>query len=336
MSTIRIAINGFGRIGRQCLRLALQSKKIKVIAVNDLSDITVAAHLFKHDSVHPTYSGTVKGEGDILHIDDHSIAYLSKSDISELPWEKLKVDLVLECTGRFITKTLASQHLVSGAKRVLVSAPCKDKVPTIVLGVNEHLYDPKKHTVVSNASCTTNCVSMLLKVLKDELGLERALMTTVHAYTYDQHLLDNSHRDLRRARAASISIVPTTSGATRSVVEIFPELEGHFEGLSVRVPTPDVSLVDLVAEVKKSVTVEKLNQLFKKASETYLKKYLGISTEPLVSVDYIGDERSAIVDCELTQVMEGKWVKVIAWYDNEVGFSKRMIDMVEYIYESEN
>lgn len=335
MSAIRIAINGFGRIGRQCLRFALASKQIEVVGVHDLSSAKVSAHLFKYDSVHPSFPGKVESKEDVLLIDGQAIPFFSGLDISALPWKKLKVDLVLECTGRFSTKALAQQHVKQGAPRVLVSAPCSGGDVTLVLGVNEHLFQPQ-HTIVSNASCTTNCVSMLLKVLREGVGLQKALMTTVHAYTYDQHLLDNAHKDLRRARAASISIVPTTSGATRSVVEIFPDLAGRFEGLSVRVPTPDVSLVDLVAEVNQSITVEQLNDLFKKASQTTLKKYLGVSDEPLVSVDYIGDQRSAIVDLELTQVMDRNWIKVIAWYDNEIGFSKRMIDLVEYIYEHQN
>lgn len=340
---MKIAINGFGRIGRQILRLGLaanEKRPFQFVAINDRSSKEIAAHLFKYDSVHPIFAGPVGVGRDSLKIGGRSIQVLSEIDISKLPWRELGVDLVMECTGKFATKSLAGKHLESGAKRVIVSAPCKEDDVTIVMGVNERAYDSKKHRVISNASCTTNCVAIVAKVLRDHLGLERAFMTTVHAYTNDQPVLDNAHHDLRRGRAAALSMIPTSSGASRSMTKIFPELAGAFEGLSVRVPTPDVSLIDLVAEVKKSVTVKSLNDIFKEEAATHLKKYLGYTEEPLVSSDFVGDTRSAIVDTPLTQVLGGRtggghWVKVIAWYDNEVGFSARMLDLAEVIGDHE-
>lgn len=332
---MRIAINGFGRIGRQILRLGLatdEKRPFQFIAINDRSSKEIAAYLFKYDSVHSLFPASVGiGRGSLKIGEARSIQLLSEVDISKLPWRELDVDLVMECTGKFAIKSLAGKHLESGAKRVIVSAPCKEDDITIVMGVNEGAYDSKKHHVISNASCTTNCVAIIAKVLRDHLGLERAFMTTVHAYTNDQPVLDNAHHDLRRGRAAALSMIPTSSGASRSMTKIFPELAGAFEGLSVRVPTPDVSLIDLVVEVKKSVTVKSLNEIFKGEASTHLKKYLGYTEEPLVSSDFVGDTRSAIVDAPLTQVLGGRWVKVIAWYDNEVGFSARMLDLAEYM-----
>lgn len=331
---MKIAINGFGRIGRQILRLGLvesEKRPFQFVAINDRSSKEIAAYLFKYDSVHPVFPASVDIGRDSLKVGGQSLRVLSETDIAKLPWGDLGVDLVMECTGKFAIKSLAGKHLESGAKRVIISAPCKEDDVTIVMGVNEKAYDSKKHRVISNASCTTNCVAVVAKVLRDHLGLERAFMTTIHAYTNDQPVLDNAHHDLRRGRAAALSMIPTSSGASRSMTKIFPELSGAFEGLSVRVPTPDVSLVDLVAEVKKSVTVKSLNEIFKIEASTRLKKYLGYTEEPLVSSDFVGDTRSAIIDAPLTQVLSGRWVKVIAWYDNEVGFSARMLDLAEVI-----
>lgn len=331
---MKIAINGFGRIGRQILRLGLspnEKRPFQFVAINDRSSKEIGAHLFKYDSVHPVFPTEVRVERDSIKIGKHTIRVLSETEVSGLPWRDLKVDLAMECTGKFTAKVFAEKHLENGAKKVLVSAPCKDDDITIVMGVNEKEYDPKKHHVISNASCTTNCVSVIAKVLRDHLGLKRAFMTTVHAYTNDQPVLDNTHHDFRRARAAALSMIPTTSGASRSMAKIFPELKGAFEGLSIRVPTPDVSLIDLVAEVKKPVTVKLLNDIFKEEADGKLKRYLGYIEEPLVSSDFIGDERSAVIDAPLTQVLGGRFIKVIAWYDNEVGFSARMLDLAEYI-----
>jgi glyceraldehyde 3-phosphate dehydrogenase len=331
---MKIAIKGFGRIGRQILRLGLspnEKRLFQFVAINDRSSKEIGAYLFKYDSVHPVFPERVSVERDSIKIGRHTIRVLSETELSRLPWRDLKVDLVMECTGKFTAKVFAEKHLENGAKKVLVSAPCKDDDITIVMGVNEKEYDAKKHYVISNASCTTNCVSVIAKVLRDHLGLERAFMTTVHAYTNDQPVLDNTHHDFRRARAAALSMIPTTSGASRSMAKIFPELKGAFEGLSIRVPTPDVSLIDLVAEVKKPVTVKSLNDIFKEEAYGKLKRYLGYIEEPLVSSDFIGDERSAVIDAPLTQVLGGRFIKVIAWYDNEVGFSARMLDLAEYI-----
>lgn len=331
---MKIAINGFGRIGRQILRLGLspnEKRPFQFVAINDRSSKEIGAHLFKHDSVHPVFPAEVRVERDSIKIGRHAIRVLSEIEISGLPWRDLKVDLAMECTGKFTAKVFAEKHLENGAKKVLVSAPCKDDDITIVMGVNEKEYDAKQHHVISNASCTTNCVSVIAKVLRDHLGLKRAFMTTVHAYTNDQPVLDNTHHDFRRARAAALSMIPTTSGASRSMAKIFPELKGAFEGLSIRVPTPDVSLIDLVAEVKKPVTVKSLNDIFKEEAHGKLKRYLGYMEEPLVSSDFIGDERSAVIDAPLTQVLGGRFIKVIAWYDNEVGFSARMLDLAEYV-----
>lgn len=335
----RVAINGFGRIGRQLLRLGIQKKKnIEFVAINDLSPIEASAHLFKYDSVHRTYLAHIKSTKDSLIIDDKKILMLSQANVETLPWKDLRIDVVLECTGYMTKKILAAEHLKSGAKKVIVSAPCKESDLTVIMGINEHEYDFKKHHVLSNASCTTNCLGMVIKVLNDHLKIKRAFMTTIHSYTNDQRVLDLAHHDLRRARAAGLSIIPTTSGATDALLKIFPNLKGVFEGLSIRVPTPNVSLVDVVCEVEKKSSVSKVNGFFEEACHpsASLKNLLGYCTEPLVSSDFIGDERSAIIDASLTQVVDGNMVKVVAWYDNEVGFSLRMLELVEHIYGSKS
>ncbi len=329
---MKVAINGFGRIGRQICRQAFFSKKpVQIVAINDLSPIETNAHLLKYDSVHGIFAPDVEAMSDAIMIGDKKVKALRIPNASDLPWKSLNVDIVLECTGRFTTRELAEEHLKAGAKTVIVSAPCKKDDLTVVMGVNENQYNSKKHHILSNASCTTNCLGIVTKVLMERFGIKRASMTTIHSYTNDQRVLDLVHSDLRRARAAGLSMIPTTSGAQEAVVRIYPELKGVFEGYSVRVPTPNVSLVDLVCEVKKETSVSEVNQVFKQAASGNLKKYLGVNDKPLVSIDFLGDERSAILDALSTQVIGKDMVKVVAWYDNEVGFSARMLDLVEMI-----
>ncbi|HBQ20326.1 MAG: type I glyceraldehyde-3-phosphate dehydrogenase [Deltaproteobacteria bacterium GWA2_38_16] len=330
---IRVAINGFGRIGRQLLRLAHTSKrKIEVMAINDLSDVKTLAHLLKYDSVHGTFEGQVQALKDRILVNGKEIIITAHQLPESLPWKELKVDLVFECTGHFVTREAAKKHMDAGAQKVLVSAPCKDDDLTVVMGINEDQYDAKKHHIVSNASCTTNCLGVMVKVLRDHIGIEKAFMTTIHSYTNDQRVLDLAHKDLRRARAAGLSMIPTSSGATKALFKVFPELKGALQGLSIRVPTPNVSIVDLVAEVKKTVTADEINDLYKKEAQGKLKRYLGYCDEPLVSADFVGDERSAVIDALSTQVSGDRLVKVIGWYDNEVGFSARMLDLAEHMY----
>lgn len=330
---MKVGINGFGRIGRQLIRLGLGCRKhIEFVAINDLSSLEVMAHLLKYDSVHGPYAGEVKVSKNQLIVNGQKISLFSEPDPSKIPWKSAKVDLVFECTGRFTSREKAALHLEGGAKKVIVSAPCKQDDLTVVMGINENQYEAKRHHIVSNASCTTNCLGMLTKVLRDHFHIKRALMTTIHSYTNDQRVLDLAHKDLRRSRAAGLSMIPTSSGATDALLKIFPELKGKFQGFSVRVPTPNVSLVDLVAEVKKSTSVAEVNRIFEKEAQGKLKRYLGYSSEPLVSIDYVGDERSAILDALSTQVIDGTFVKVMGWYDNEIGFSSRMLDLAEVMH----
>ncbi len=327
-----VAINGFGRIGRITLRVALGEKTdLDVVAVNDLVDAKTLAYLFKYDSVHGTYQGEVKAEGDSIVINGKKIKVCSERNPANLPWKELGVDIVVESTGLFRSKEQAATHLEAGARKVIISAPAKGAVPTIVMGVNEETYRPAEDDIVSNASCTTNCLVPVVKVLMDNFGIRHAVMTTIHSYTNDQALLDAPHEDLRRARAAALSMIPTSTGAAVAAGKVIPELEGKIDGLSVRVPTPDVSLVDLVAEVKKETTVDEVNLALRKASQGSLKGILKYSSEPLVSHDFTTDSASAIVDAGCTYVIEGKLVKVLAWYDNEWGYSCRIIDLAEYM-----
>lgn len=331
---IKVAINGFGRIGRFLLRIIAQrqEKDIEVVAINSRADSSVLAHLLRYDSVHGPFSGTVEARAHALTVNGKEVAITGiTDDLSRLPWRDLGVDIVLESTGKFRDKESNLKHLQAGAQKVIISAPGKNVDATIVMGVNEEIYQPDKHHIISNASCTTNCLAPVAKVLHDAFGIERGLMTTVHSYTMDQRILDGSHKDLRRARAAGMSIVPTTTGAAAAVAKVIPELEGKLDGLSVRVPTPDVSLVDLVAEMSKEVTKEDINSALKEAAQDKLKGILAYNTEPLVSVDYASSPYSAIVDAPLTNVIGGRMVKVIAWYDNESGFSYRMVDLVLYM-----
>lgn len=331
----RVAINGFGRIGRITLRVALGEKTdLDFVAVNDLVDAKTLAYLFKYDSIHGTYQGEVKAEGDSIIIDGKKIKVCSERNPASLPWKEMGVDIVIESTGLFRSKEEAASHLQAGAKKVIISAPAKGAVPTIVMGVNEETYRPAQDDIVSNASCTTNCLVPIVKVLIDNFGIKHAVMTTIHSYTNDQALLDAPHKDLRRARAAALSMIPTSTGAAVAAGKVIPELEGKIDGLAIRVPTPDVSLVDLVAEVEKETTVDEVNLALRKASQGSLKGILKYSSEPLVSRDFTTDPASAIVDADYTYVIEGTLVKVLGWYDNEWGYSCRIIDLAEYMIKS--
>ena len=331
----RVAINGFGRIGRITLRVALGEKTdLDFVAVNDLVDAKTLAYLFKYDSIHGTYQGEVKAEGDSIIIDGKKIKVCSERNPASLPWKEMGVDIVIESTGLFRSKEQAASHLQAGAKKVIISAPAKGAVPTIVMGVNEETYRPAQDDIVSNASCTTNCLVPIVKVLIENFGIKHALMTTIHSYTNDQALLDAPHKDLRRARAAALSMIPTSTGAAVAAGKVIPELEGKIDGLAIRVPTPDVSLVDLVAEVEKETTVDEVNLALRKASQGSLKGILKYSSEPLVSHDFTTDSASAIIDADYTYVIEGTLVKVLGWYDNEWGYSCRIIDLAEYMIKS--
>jgi glyceraldehyde 3-phosphate dehydrogenase len=331
---IRVGINGFGRIGRQVLRAAkLQGvADMQVVAVNDLTDTKTLAHLFKYDSVHRTYRGDVAAEADAICIDGDRIRILSEKDPARLPWKELGVDLVLESTGRFTDAKDAHKHIDAGAKKVVISAPAKGEDITVVMGVNNAKYDPAKHNIVSNASCTTNCLVPMVKVVRDTFGFRHGSMVTVHSYTNDQVILDFPHKDLRRARAAAMSMIPTTTGAAKATALVIPELKGKIDGVSIRVPTPDVSLVDLTAEVEKAATIEAVNAAFQQAAaDGPLAGILGYTEEELVSSDYIGDGRSCILDAKSTNVVDGTMVKVSGWYDNEWGYASRCVDLLRYI-----
>jgi glyceraldehyde 3-phosphate dehydrogenase len=330
--TVKVAINGFGRIGRCLTRLmATTDKDLELVAINSRADIARDLHLFKYDSVHGRFPGTVAAHRDNLVINDREVRVTRVLDPEGLPWKELGVDIVLESTGAFRDRASNEGHLRAGAQRVILGAPGKKLDATFVYGVNHWDFDPARHRIISNASCTTNCLAPVVKVLHDAFGLEYGLMTTCHSYTMDQRLLDGSHSDLRRARAACLSMIPTSTGAARAVTEVLPALAGRLDGLSVRVPTPNVSLVDLVATVTRAASREEVNQAFVAAQEGPLQGVLAVSFEPLVSTDYNGSGYSAVVDAELTNVMGGTLVKVMAWYDNEMGFSNRMLDLAAYI-----
>ena len=332
---IKIAINGFGRIGRKIARLSLEREDIEVVGINDLSKPEQMAHLLKYDSVHGTLKEEVRVEGNVLRVGKHKIQLSAEKDPTSLPWGHLGATIVHECTGVFTDREKAALHLKGGAKKVIVSAPSKDPDVTICMGVNENKYDPAKHTIVSNASCTTNCLAPLVKVLDDSFGVVRGTMLTVHSYTNDQQLLDLAHKDPRRSRAAALSQIPTTTGAAKAVTLVMPHLKGKLDGLAIRVPTPNVSMVDFTGELKKSVTKEEVNAVFKTASEGSLKGLLAYSTEPLVSIDFNGSLMSSTLDADLTLVVENTLVKVIAWYDNESGFSARMLDLTRWMSQKE-
>jgi glyceraldehyde 3-phosphate dehydrogenase len=329
---IKVAINGFGRIGRLLYRAALEKKaKIDFVAVNDLADAKTMAHLLKYDSVHGRLPFNVEVEKDTIIVDGKRLPVLAERDPTKLPWKDLDVYLAVESTGMFTDRESASKHLQAGAKKVLISAPAKGPDITIVMGVNDDKYDHKNHNILSNASCTTNCVAPVAKVLNDNFGLKAGLMTTAHAYTNDQRILDLVHRDLRRARAGALSIIPTTTGAAVAATLVLPELKGRMDGIALRVPVPNVSIVDLTAVLEKSVTKEEVNAAFKKAAEGELKGILNYTEDPIVSIDVNHSEYSAVVDGPCTMVVGGNLVKVLAWYDNEWGFSCRMVDLIELI-----
>ena len=328
---VKIGINGFGRIGKCVMRAALNNPDVEVVAINDTGDIEGSALLFKPDSIHGNLSCDVSVEGEYLVVDGKKTRVFCDRDPAKLDWSSEGVEVVIECTGVFRSREKAAAHLGGTVKKVIISAPGKDEDKTIVMGVNESEYDPATHHVVSNASCTTNCLAPFAKVLHQEFGIKRGMMTTVHSYTNDQRVLDAPHKDLRRARAAAMSIIPTTTGAAKAVALVLPELKGKLNGFALRVPTPNVSVTDLVVELEKEATKESINAAFRKAAEGELKGILGVSDLPLVSKDFNGDARSSIVDADLTMVMEGNMAKVVAWYDNEWGYSSRIVDLAVYM-----
>src|SRR5881392_359563 len=331
---VRVGINGFGRIGRNVLRAAvlLKQQALEFVAVNDITDTKTLAHLLKYDSVHRRFPGTVEAQGDALVVNGKPIKVSAIREPEKLPWKALGVDLVLESTGRFTNRPDADKHLAAGAKKVVISAPAKGEDITIVMGVNHQKYDPTKHHVLSNASCTTNCLVPVVKVVLDTWGFRHGYMTTIHSYTNDQQILDLPHKDLRRARAAALSIIPTTTGAAKATGLVIPEVKGKIDGISLRVPTPDVSIVELVADVEKSTTVDAVNAAFKQAAASGpLKGILETSDEPLVSTDYIGSLYSSVIDTMSTAVIDGNLVHVSSWYDNEMGYSARCVDLLAFM-----
>lgn len=329
--TVKVGINGFGRIGRVVFRAALNHPNVEIVAINDLTDAKMLAHLLKYDSVHGKLDAEVEAKDNSIYVNGREIIVTAERDPANLKWGELGVDVVIESTGRFTNREDAAKHLEAGAKKVVISAPAKNEDITIVMGVNHDKYDPEKHDVISNASCTTNCLAPVAKVLHEKFGIKRGMMTTVHSYTNDQQILDLPHKDYRRARAAAESMIPTTTGAAKAVALVLPELKGKLNGGAIRVPTPNVSLVDLVAELNEEVTVEEVNKVLKEAAEGELKGILAYSEEPLVSKDYNGSTVSSTVDALSTMVIEGNLVKVISWYDNETGYSNRVVDLVDYI-----
>jgi glyceraldehyde 3-phosphate dehydrogenase len=331
---IRVGINGFGRIGRNVVRAAkaMNTTELEFVAVNDLTDTKTLAHLLKYDSVHGRYPGEVAARADAIAVDGRPIKVLSEKDPAKLPWKSLGVDLVLESTGRFTDRDQAAQHLTAGARRVIISAPAKKEDITIVYGVNHQAYDPAKHQIISNASCTTNCLVPVVKVILDRFGFVNGFMTTVHSYTNDQVILDFPHKDLRRARAAALSIIPTTTGAAKATSLVIPEVKGKIDGVALRVPTPDVSVVALTCVVQKATSADEVNTVFRDAAKSGpLKGVIAVSDEPLVSVDYIGSLQSSTIDALSTNVVGGTLVNVTSWYDNEMGYSARCVDLLRYI-----
>ncbi|MBN1157115.1 type I glyceraldehyde-3-phosphate dehydrogenase [Candidatus Woesearchaeota archaeon] len=328
MHMVNVAINGFGRIGRLVLRAGINDPGLNFVAINDLGDKKVAQHLFKHDSIHGTFEGDVSLDGDFLVVNGKRIKFAAERDPAKLPWKELAVDIVVESTGVFTDKEGASKHLAAGAKKVLISAPGKNVDATIVMGVNDDVYDKAKHNVISNASCTTNCLAPMVKVLHENFGVKQGLMTTVHAVTNDQVVIDVAHKDLRRARSCMMSIIPTTTGAAKAVGEVVPALKGKLDGYAMRVPVTDGSATDFCCELEKEATVEQINEAFKKAAEGKLKNFLEYSADDLVSTDIIGNKHSCIFDSKLTKSY-GKFIKVMGWYDNEWGYSCRMIDVLK-------
>ena len=339
---IRVAINGFGRIGRNVLRASLghsqYGKKFEIVAINDLGNTEILAHLLKYDSIYGRFDGNIEVKADGLEVNNKTIKFFSQVNPSKLPWKDLGIDVAVESTGIFRNREGASQHLEAGAKKVIISAPAKDPDITVVLGVNEHLYDANTHNIISNASCTTNSLAPPVKVLNDTFGIEQGFMTTIHSYTGDQRILDFPHKDLRRARAAAVSIIPTTTGAAKAVTLVIPELKGRIDGMAVRVPTPDGSLTDFTCILKRNVTKEEVNNAFRDAADGKLKGIMQYSEEPLVSVDIVGNPHSAIIDGLSTKINgeRGNLLKILSWYDNEWGYSCRVVDLINYIYVNNN
>ena len=330
---IRVGINGFGRIGRQVLRAAKQQgvADLDFVAINDLTDTKTLAHLFKYDSVHGQFDGQVSAEADSITVDGDKIRILAEREPGKLPWKELGVDIVLESTGRFTAKADAIKHMEAGAKKVIISAPATNEDITIVMGVNSDKYDPASHHIISNASCTTNCLVPMVKVIRDNFGFVHGSMVTIHSYTNDQSILDLPHKDLRRARAAAVSMIPTTTGAAKATSLVIPEVKGKIDGIAVRVPTPDVSLTDLTCVVERPVTKDEVNAAFKTASDTTLAGVLGYSEVPLVSIDYVGNPNSCTLDALSTIVINGTMVKISGWYDNEWGYSSRCVDLLRFV-----
>ena len=335
---IKVAINGFGRIGRNTLRAAMghsqYGKKFEIVAVNDLGNTKVLAHLLKYDSIYGKFDGTIEAKEDGINVNGKMIKFYSQVNPSKLPWNELDIDVCVESTGIFKDRAGASQHLEAGAKKVIISAPSKDPDITVVLGVNEQQYDATKHNIISNASCTTNSLAPPVKVLNDSFGIEQGFMTTIHSYTGDQRILDFPHKDLRRARAAAVSIIPTTTGAAKAVALVIPELKGRIDGMAVRVPTPDGSLTDFTCTLKRNVTIEEVNNALKNAAENSLRGIMEYSEEPLVSTDIIGNPHSAIIDGLSTKINgeNGNFLKILSWYDNEWGYSCRIVDLINYLF----
>ena len=328
---VKVGINGFGRIGRNFFRAAYKDPSLQIVAVNDITDAKTLAHLLKYDSVHGRFEASVEVKENAIVVNGKEVQVLACKDPAELPWGKLGVEIVIEATGIFTDRDGAGKHLAAGAKRVIISAPAKGEDATFVMGVNEKTFDPAKHFILSNASCTTNCLAPVAKVLLDTFGIERGLMTTIHSYTNDQKILDLPHKDLRRARAAGMSMIPTTTGAAKAVSLVIPELKGRLDGMAIRVPTPNVSVVDLTAELSSSATAEEINAAMKKASEGPMKGILQYVDEPLVSIDFNHDPASSSFDALSTKVIGGKMVKVLSWYDNEWGYSCRLVDLAKYV-----
>jgi len=328
--TVKVAINGFGRIGRMVFRAGLAHEEVEFVAINDLTDAGTLAHLLKYDSTQGILAAEVSSRGNAILVDDREIRLFTERDPSRIPWREVKADIVLECTGLFRTREKASAHLEGGARKVIISAPATDPDVTVVMGVNQDDYNPEKHHILSNASCTTNCLAPACKVLLDRFGIEKGLMTTTHSYTGDQRLLDFPHKDLRRARAAALSMIPTTTGAAKAVALVLPQLKGKLNGMAIRVPTPNVSLVDLVAQLSRPVSAEEVNSALKEAAEGPMKGILAFCEEPLVSVDYNGTTVSSTVDA-LSTMAVGDMVKVLLWYDNEYGYSNRLIDLTLHV-----
>ncbi len=328
---IRVAINGFGRIGRMILRAGINDAEIEWVAINDLTDSKTLAHLFKYDSIYRTFTGTISYDNESMMINDKRILVLSEKDPEKLPWGKMDIDVVIESTGFFIDRNGSEKHIIAGARKVVISAPAKNPDITIVKGVNEHLFDKNKHDIISNASCTTNCLAPIVKVLNDNFGVEHGFMTTCHAYTADQRLVDAPHRDLRRARHAAVSIIPTSTGAAKTVAEVIPELKGKLDGIALRIQSPAGSITDFVCKLKKNTTINEINNLFRDVSQYHLKGIIEYTEDPIVSADIIGNSHSVIFDALSTNVIDGNFVKILGWYDNEWGYSCRIIDVVKIV-----